>query len=52
MSSAIAAEVVLGAKLPEAVGKAKDFVRAAIERGKDTPLGAGPGPLLQFPLET
>ena len=51
LSSAIAAEIVLGASLPEAVGKAKDFVRAAIERGRDLALGAGAGPLLQFPLK-
>ncbi len=51
LSSAIAAEIVLGASLPEAVGKAKDFVRAAIERGKDIALGAGAGPLLQFPVK-
>ena len=52
LSSAIAAEIVLGATLPEAVGRAKDFVRAAIERGKDLALGAGAGPLLQFPLKS
>jgi hydroxymethylpyrimidine/phosphomethylpyrimidine kinase len=51
LSSAIAAEIVLGASLPEAVGNAKDFVRTAIERGKDLALGAGPGPLLQFPVK-
>jgi hydroxymethylpyrimidine/phosphomethylpyrimidine kinase len=51
LSSAIAAEIVLGASLTEAVGKAKDFVRAAIERGRDFSLGGGPGPLLQFPLK-
>jgi hydroxymethylpyrimidine/phosphomethylpyrimidine kinase len=51
MSSAIAAGILLGASLPEAVGNAKDFVRSAIERGKDFALGAGAGPLLQFPLK-
>ena len=33
LSSAIAANVVLGAPLPEAVAAAKAFVREAIERG-------------------
>jgi hydroxymethylpyrimidine/phosphomethylpyrimidine kinase len=50
LSSAIAAHVVLGATLPEAVALAKDFVRAAIERGRDVVLGGGAGPVLQFPL--
>jgi hydroxymethylpyrimidine/phosphomethylpyrimidine kinase len=50
LSSAIAAHVVLGATLPEAVALAKDFVRAAIERGRDIVLGGGAGPVLQFPL--
>ena len=50
MSSAIAAGIVLGASLPEAVGTAKDFVRASIGRAKDFALGAGAGPLLQFPV--
>ena len=52
LSSAIAAEIVLGASLPEAVGKAKEFVRAAIERGSHFTLGAGSGPVLQLPLKT
>jgi hydroxymethylpyrimidine/phosphomethylpyrimidine kinase len=51
LSSAIAAEIVLGASVPEAVGRAKEFVRAAIARAKDYALGAGVGPLLQFPLK-
>ena len=50
LSSAIAAHVVLGASLADAVAAAKDFVTAAIERGRDATLGAGPGPLLQSPL--
>ena len=50
LSSAIAAHVVLGAELAEAVAAAKDFVRAAIERGRDVALGHGAGPLLQLPL--
>jgi hydroxymethylpyrimidine/phosphomethylpyrimidine kinase len=50
LSSAIAAHIVLGASLPDAVAAAKDFVRGAIERGRDATLGAGAGPLLQGPL--
>jgi hydroxymethylpyrimidine/phosphomethylpyrimidine kinase len=47
LSSAIAANIVLGAPLPEAVAAAKAFVREAIERGRDVVLGAGVGPLIQ-----
>ena len=50
LSSAIAARVVLGASLREAVERAKDFVRAAIERGRHVKLGGGAGPLLPLPL--
>lgn len=50
LSSAIAAFVVLGAPLREAVPAAKAFVRAAIERGAAARLGLGAGPLLQAPL--
>ncbi len=50
LSSAIAAHIVLGATLPEAVAAAKDFVGRAIERGGEAKLGAGAGPLLQTPL--
>jgi hydroxymethylpyrimidine/phosphomethylpyrimidine kinase len=50
LSSAIAAHVVLGADLPEAVAAAKTFVGTAIERGRDVALGAGVGPLIQIPL--
>ncbi len=50
LSSAIAAQIALGASLPEAVAAAKDFVGSAIERGRDATLGAGAGPLLQLPL--
>ncbi len=52
LSSAIAAHIVLGAPLEEAVAAAKDFVRRAIESGRDVTLGAGPGPLLQTPIRT
>lgn len=50
LSSAIAAHVVLGAPLRQAVGLAKEFVHRAIERGRDVKLGGGAGPLLQLPL--
>jgi hydroxymethylpyrimidine/phosphomethylpyrimidine kinase len=50
LSSAIAAHVVLGEPLEEAVAAAKDFVRHAIETARDARLGAGPGPLLQRPI--
>jgi hydroxymethylpyrimidine/phosphomethylpyrimidine kinase len=50
LSSAIAARVILGASLREAVERAKDFVRAAIERGRHVKLGGGAGPLLPLPL--
>jgi hydroxymethylpyrimidine/phosphomethylpyrimidine kinase len=50
LSSAIAANIVLGAPLPEAVAAAKAFVRRSIERGRDVTLGAGAGPLIQTEL--
>jgi len=50
LSSAIAAHIALGADLAEAVAAAKDFVSAAIERGRDVKLGEGPGPLIPIPL--
>jgi hydroxymethylpyrimidine/phosphomethylpyrimidine kinase len=50
LSSAIAAHLVLGPNLGEAARRAKDFVRASIERGRDARLGEGLGPLLQFGL--
>jgi hydroxymethylpyrimidine/phosphomethylpyrimidine kinase len=52
LSSAIAANVVLGASLPEAVQRAKAFVRQAIERGRVITLGAGTGPLIQTELRS
>ena len=52
LSSAIAANIVLGAPLPEAVAAAKAFVRKAIERGRDVTLGAGAGPLIQTELRS
>ena len=50
LSSAIAAHIVLGASLPEAVARAKDFVRAAIEHGREVKLGGGAGPVLPLAL--
>jgi hydroxymethylpyrimidine/phosphomethylpyrimidine kinase len=50
LSSAIAANVVIGMALPEAVAAAKAFVGEAIERGRRARLGAGRGPLIQAAL--
>jgi hydroxymethylpyrimidine/phosphomethylpyrimidine kinase len=47
LSAAIAAYVVRGLPLAEAVAAAKFFVSAAIERALSAKLGAGAGPLLQ-----
>jgi hydroxymethylpyrimidine/phosphomethylpyrimidine kinase len=52
LSSAIAANIVLGASLPEAVAAAKAFVRQAIERGQDVTLGRGAGPVIQMELRS
>jgi hydroxymethylpyrimidine/phosphomethylpyrimidine kinase len=52
LSSAIAASIVLGASLPEAVAEAKMFVRQSIERGQHVTLGAGAGPLIQTGLRS
>jgi hydroxymethylpyrimidine/phosphomethylpyrimidine kinase len=52
LSSAIAANVALGAPSPKAVAAAKAFVRQAIERGQDVTLGAGVGPLIQSELRS
>ena len=50
LSSAIAASIVLGLALPEAVAAARAFVREAIEAGRGIELGAGSGPLIQTKL--
>ena len=50
LSSSIAAHVVLGKPLAEAVAAGKAFVREAIEAGRGLTLGAGPGPLIQIKL--
>jgi hydroxymethylpyrimidine/phosphomethylpyrimidine kinase len=52
LSSAIAANIVLGAALPEAMAAAKVFVRQAIERGQHVALGSGAGPLIQTELRS
>jgi hydroxymethylpyrimidine/phosphomethylpyrimidine kinase len=52
LSSAIAANIVLGAPLLDAVTAAKAFVREAIERGRNVVLGAGAGPLIQIELRS
>jgi hydroxymethylpyrimidine/phosphomethylpyrimidine kinase len=50
LSSAIAANIVLGAPLPEAVATAKAFVRQAIGYGRSVVLGRAAGPLIQTEL--
>jgi hydroxymethylpyrimidine/phosphomethylpyrimidine kinase len=50
LSSAIAANLVLGLELPQAIADAKAFVSRAIEAGRGLTLGAGPGPLMQTRL--
>jgi hydroxymethylpyrimidine/phosphomethylpyrimidine kinase len=50
LSSAIAANFVLGMGAPEAVAAAKMFVGEAIERGRAVKLGGGDGPLIQAEL--
>ena len=50
LSSALAAGIVLGLRLPEAVARAKTFVGGAIVRASGLDFGAGVGPLAQLPL--
>jgi len=45
LSSAIAANLALGYQLPEAVGRAKEFITAAIRRSVNVRIGRGNGPL-------
>jgi hydroxymethylpyrimidine/phosphomethylpyrimidine kinase len=45
LSSAIAAHLALGSPLPEAVHKARDYVRGALAAGAAVRTGAGSGPL-------
>jgi hydroxymethylpyrimidine/phosphomethylpyrimidine kinase len=52
LSSAIAAHIVLGLALLEAVAAAKSFVSEAIKAGRDVGLGSGAGPLIQTKLRS
>ena len=45
LSSAIASQLALGADLAEAVGRAREFVRGALDAGARVRTGAGSGPL-------
>ena len=45
LSSAIASHLALGADLGEAVARARDFIRGALEAGARVRTGAGSGPL-------
>lgn len=45
LSSAIASHLALGAALPEAVQRAHEYVRGALEAGANVRTGAGSGPL-------
>lgn len=48
LSSAIAAHIALGFDVPEAVGKAKDYISAALKSGADVQIGHGHGPVNHF----
>jgi hydroxymethylpyrimidine/phosphomethylpyrimidine kinase len=48
LSAAIAAYLTLGYGLPEAVSKARHYLRQALEHGKDVKTGQGYGPLNHF----
>lgn len=48
LSSAIAAYMALGKKLPDAVQAAKDYITAALHAGADVKTGHGHGPLNHF----
>lgn len=48
LSSAIATYLAFGYDMPEAVGKAKEYIAGAIEAGKDIFIGHGNGPLNHF----
>jgi hydroxymethylpyrimidine/phosphomethylpyrimidine kinase len=45
LSSAIAAHLALGADLPEAMQRAREYVRGALQAGANVRTGAGSGPL-------
>lgn len=48
LSSAIAAYLALGKKIPDAVNKAQQYVNEAIREGADVIIGKGNGPLNHF----
>lgn len=48
LSAAIAAGIAQGLLLAEAVGKAKEYVTAALQAGTDLRIGHGPGPVHHF----
>jgi hydroxymethylpyrimidine/phosphomethylpyrimidine kinase len=48
LSAAIASFLALGFALPEAVGRAEDYVHAAVAAGADYALGSGHGPVHHF----
>lgn len=48
LSAAIAAGIAHGLSLSEAVGKAKEYVTAALRAGIDLRIGHGPGPVQHF----
>ncbi len=48
LSAAIAAGIAKGLPLADAVGKAKDYVTAALKAGADLRIGHGPGPVQHF----
>jgi hydroxymethylpyrimidine/phosphomethylpyrimidine kinase len=45
LSSAIAAQLALGATLPQAVQRARAFIRGALQAGASVRTGEGSGPL-------
>jgi hydroxymethylpyrimidine/phosphomethylpyrimidine kinase len=52
LSSAIAANIVLGQNLIGAIGPSKIFTHEAIAAARRVKLGGGPGPLIQYtPLQ-
>ena len=48
LSSAIAAQIARGNDVPTAVGKAKDYITAAIQAGSHYSIGKGSGPVHHF----
>ncbi len=52
LASAIAAYLVKGLAMEEAIAQAKTYLQGAIERAADLDIGAGAGPLPHFYLQT